>query len=317
MNPNQVVQLTVRSKSAGIRLDLYISLHTDGISRSRAAALIKATAVQLNGQTVKPSTIVQENDQVNLIIPAPKAINLTAQKIPIDIIFQNQDIVVVNKPPGLTVHPAPGHADGTLVNALLHLIPDLRGIGGEQRPGIVHRLDKDTSGLIIVAKSDFAHWHLSNQLKDRLVSKTYVALLNGMLTHDSGEIDQPIGRNPSNRKKMAVVSTGRDAITRYQVVKRFNFESADYTLVEAYPLTGRTHQIRVHFSSIGHPIVGDSTYGGRRSKVRHQLIDRQFLHAARLEFEMPSSRSSESSHVSFEAPLADDLKSLLEKIKGP
>ena len=193
----------------------------------------------------------------------------------------------------------------------MHAIPDLRGIGGEQRPGIVHRLDKNTSGLIIVAKNDYAHRHLSNQLKNRLVSKTYIALLNGKLGNDKGEIDEPIGRNPHNRKKMAVVSTGRDAITRYKVIERINFESSQYTLVEAYPLTGRTHQIRVHFSSIRHPLVGDSTYGGK-----HSRINRQFLHAARLEFEMPLSGSSASSRVSFEAPLPDDLNGLLQQFRA-
>ena len=184
MNLNQTMHFKVDSKNAGIRLDLYINLQVKGISRSRAAALIKTTNVQLNSQSAKPSTIVHENDEVQLIIPALKATYLTAQKIPLDIIYQNKDIVVVNKPPDLTVHPAPGHPDGTLVNALLHLIPDLRGIGGEQRPGIVHRLDKDTSGLIVVAKNDYAHKYLSDQLKNRLVSKTYVALLHGNLTND-------------------------------------------------------------------------------------------------------------------------------------
>jgi len=311
MKDNETLQVIVKQDSSGHRLDLFIQNQTEEISRSRAAALIRTGNIQINNKDAKPSSIVHVNDVITISVPAVQPLNLPAQEIPLDIIFQNENIVIINKSAGITVHPAPGHPDGTLVNALLHAIPDLRGIGGEQRPGIVHRLDKNTSGLIIVAKNDYAHRHLSNQLKNRLVSKTYIALLNGKLGNDKGEIDEPIGRNPHNRKKMAVVSTGRDAITRYKVLERINFESSQYTLVEAYPLTGRTHQIRVHFSSIRHPLVGDSTYGGK-----HSRINRQFLHAARLEFEMPLSGSSASSRVSFEAPLPDDLNVLLQQFRA-
>lgn len=307
MKHSETLQIKVDTNSSGSRLDLFIQNQTAEISRSRAAALIRAGNVQINNKSAKPSAIVHPNDVINIFIPESQPLSLPAQEIPIGIIFQNQDIVIVNKPAGLTVHPAPGHPDKTLVNALLHVIPDLRGIGGEQRPGIVHRLDKDTSGLIIVAKNDHAHRHLSSQLKNRLVHKTYIALLNGKLGSDSGEINEPIGRNPHNRKKMAIVSTGRDAITRYKVLERIDFASSHYTLIEAYPLTGRTHQIRVHFSSISHALVGDSTYGGK-----NPMLNRQFLHAARLEFEMPSSSPF---RASFEAPLPSDLNDLLQLLR--
>jgi 23S rRNA pseudouridine1911/1915/1917 synthase len=219
-------------------------------------------------------------------------------------IYQDGDIIVVDKPAGLTVHPAPGHPTGTLVNALLAACPDLKGISGTLRPGIVHRLDKDTSGLIVVAKNDWAMRSLQRQLKEREVRKTYLALVQGVPKPKEGLIEAPIGRNPRNRKKMAVVADGREASTKYRV--REEFAGGNYTLLEVEPVTGRTHQIRVHMAALGHPIVGDSTYG-RPSKV----VERQFLHAHKLAFAMPLGGRT----VEFESPLPADLREALNSLE--
>jgi 23S rRNA pseudouridine1911/1915/1917 synthase len=223
--------------------------------------------------------------------------------MPIAVVYQDAHMLVVNKPAGIAVHPGPGHPDRTLVNALLALVPDLKGIGGVQRPGIVHRLDKDTSGLMVVAKTDRAHASLTQQLKERRVKKTYVALVSGNVSQSEGEVDAPIARHPRHRKRMAIVQGGRDAVTRYKVVHRYS----GCTLVEAYPVTGRTHQIRVHLASLGHPLVADSVYGKTSA-----LVDRHFLHAARLGFYLPP---EEKEWREFESPLPDDLQSALDMLQ--
>jgi 23S rRNA pseudouridine1911/1915/1917 synthase len=226
-------------------------------------------------------------------------------------VYQDANLLVVDKPAGLTVHPAPGHRDGTLVNALLSIMPDLSGIGGELRPGIVHRLDKDTSGLMVVAKNDATHRSLARQLKDRVVQKAYLALVEGNVGRDSGTIHAPIARHPKHRQKMAIVEGGRDAVTEFRVLRRYapstTLRTSAYTLVEAHPVTGRTHQIRVHFASIGHPLVGDAVYGKRSS-----LVERHFLHAARLGFLLPP---NEEEKVEFESPLPPDLQAVLDALR--
>ena len=300
-------RFTVGEADAGVRVDTFVQARDAYFSRSRAAALAREGRVTVNGHPVKPSAIVRGGDLVVVVVPPPSPLELEPQNIPVGIVYENEQLVVVDKPAGLTVHPAPGHPDGTLVNALLALVPDLPGIGGVERPRIVHRLDKDTSGLIVVAKTDAAHRSLSRQMKERSVHKSYVALTTGTIRHAAGEIDAPIGRHPKQRKKMAVVEGGRSALTRYQVVERFDGPFGAFTLVDAHPVTGRTHQIRVHLASVGHPLVGDAVYG-RRS----QLVPRHFLHAARLEIALPP---DETERKTFEAPLPDDLSDALSELR--
>ena len=237
-------------------------------------------------------------------VPADQDTRPEAEAIPISILYQDTDIIVVDKPAGLTVHPAPGHPRGTLVNALLSAAPELRDVGEALRPGIVHRLDKDTSGLIVVAKNGRAQQALQSMLKEREVKKTYVALVRGVPEPNEGLIEAPIGRNPKNRKKMAVVAGGRQSSTKYRVVEVIG--DGRYALLEVEPVTGRTHQIRVHLSALGHPIVGDATYGGRSD-----LLNRQFLHAAKLSFAMPPSQRM----MEFESPLPADLRSTIETLR--
>ena len=300
-------RFTAGEPDAGSRVDTFVQARDAYFSRSRAAALAREGRVTVNGRAVKPSAIVRSGDVVVVVVPPPSPLDLAPQDIPVGIVYEDDHLVVVDKPAGLTVHPAPGHPDGTLVNALLALVADLPGIGGVERPGIVHRLDKDTSGLIVVAKTDAAHRSLSRQMKERSVQKSYVALTTGTMRDDDGEIDAPIGRHPKHRKKMAVVEEGRAALTRYRVMERFDGPHGRFTLVEAHPVTGRTHQIRVHLASIGHPIVGDAVYG-RRSP----LVPRHFLHAARLEIALPP---DETERKTFESPLPDDLADALSELR--
>jgi 23S rRNA pseudouridine1911/1915/1917 synthase len=300
--PNQAHHRYV-VEEAGIRLDRSVQAQRPDLSRSRCATLIREGWVLLNGNPAKPSTTLRAGDSVELTLPQPTSSTPAPEDIPIDVVYENSHILVVDKPAGLTVHPAPGHPDGTLVNALLAKVKDLSGIGGTQRPGIVHRLDKDTSGLMVVAKTDAAYRSLTRQLKKRRVSKTYLALVTGAMRHDEGAIDAPIGRSPRHRKKMAVVTTGgRDALTLYRVAERY----PSHTLMEARPVTGRTHQIRVHLAHLGHPLVGDGVYG--KASV---LVKRHFLHAAQLGFFMPP---EEQEWREFETPLPADLQSVLEML---
>jgi len=303
--PSPSRTLTVARAADGARLDRFVQLRCPDLSRSRGAALVRDGLVTVNDANVKPSSIVHAGDTVVVTVPPPTPTALVAQDIPITVVYEDEHLLVVNKPAGLTVHPAPGHPDGTLVNALLSLLPNLPGIGGEMRPGIVHRLDKDTSGLMMVAKNDAAHRSLTRQLRDRTVRKTYVALLTGRLKGDAGVIDGAIGRHPKQRKRMAIVEGGRASLTEYRVVRRYVERGAlgAATLVEAHPVTGRTHQIRVHFASLGHPLVGDPVYGKRSG-----LVERHFLHAARLAFHLPP---DEREWREFVAELPLDLQAAL------
>jgi 23S rRNA pseudouridine1911/1915/1917 synthase len=297
--------LELTADRSGERLDTFVARRCPELSRSHARRLIDEGLVTVDGRQGKPSQRVTAGLNVSVTIPPPEAIELAPEDIPLTIIYQDADIIVLDKPAGLTVHPAPGHPSGTLVNALLAACPDLRGIAGTLRPGIVHRLDKDTSGLMVVAKNDRAQRALQRQLKDRDVHKTYLALVHGVPKPREGLIEAPIGRHPKNRKKMAVVAGGREAITKYRV--REELAGGRYSLLEVEPVTGRTHQIRVHMAALGHPIAGDATYG-----KRSDIIARQALHASKLAFAMPLGGRA----VEFESPLPSDMREALERLRG-
>ncbi len=280
------------------RLDLYVAHHCPDVSRSRAHRLIEEGHVTVNGRVAKPSRPLQRGDRVVVRVPPPSPLDLVPEAIPLSVVYEDRDLLVIDKPAGLAVHPGAGRSRHTLVNALLARCPDLTGVGGVLRPGIVHRLDKDTSGLLLVAKNDRAHADLSRQLKERTVDKGYLALVTGRLEPGEGVIEGAIGRDPRNRKRMAVVDGGRPARTAYRVRERLD----GCTLVEVAPSTGRTHQIRVHLAAIGHPVVGDAVYGRPSA-----LVGRQFLHACRLGFRHPA----DGRPLLFESPLPADLQQAL------
>ena len=295
----------VSQEEKGKRLDTYIpSVDTD-ITRTSAQRLIEDGNILVNGKNAKVSYKIQENDKISVEIPEPKQIELKAQDIPIEIVYEDSDIIVVNKPKGMVVHPANGNPDGTLVNAIMAICKDsLSGIGGEIRPGIVHRIDKDTSGLLIVAKNDNSHVKMSEQIKNHEVKKTYIALVRGVFKENESTIDMPIGRSTSDRKKMAVNKNGKDAITHIKVLKRFD----KYTLLQVNIETGRTHQIRVHLSHIGYPIVGDYTYSNGKNEFD---VIGQCLHAQKLEFKHPITQKD----MCLEAELPQYFKDILDKLK--
>ncbi|MBU1036195.1 MAG: RluA family pseudouridine synthase [bacterium] len=290
-----------------IRIDLYLTQKEIYPSRSQIRNLIAQGKIRVNNNPVKPSYILKNGDVIDLALPENKELKIKAEAIPLDIIYEDEYLVVVNKPADMIVHPAGKIRSGTLVNALLYHCQDsLSGIGGVIRPGIVHRLDKDTSGLMVAAKNDFAHLDLSRQIKDHQVTKKYIALVHGNLRDDSGIIDAPIGRSLKNGKKMAVTEgKSREAITQFKVLKRFS----GYTLVEATLRTGRTHQIRVHLAFIGYPIVGDQLYGHRKQGLN---ISRQALHSHILGFVHPSSKK----YMEFSAPLPKDMQELIDCLEG-
>jgi 23S rRNA pseudouridine1911/1915/1917 synthase len=296
--------IRIRAQDDGPRLDRFLAEALPDLSRSFVQKLIAAGQVMVNNELPKASYSVQSGDLIVVRVPPPQPIDVQPEPIPLTIAYEDVDIVVVDKPAGMVVHPSHGHNSGTLVNALLAHCTELSGIGGSLRPGIVHRLDKDTSGLLIVAKNDRAHRHLQRQFRTRQVTKTYLALVEGQLPAPSGVIDAPIGRDPKERKRMAVTPGGREALTEYRVLEYF----AQHTFVEARPATGRTHQIRIHFSSIGHPVAGDRIYGYRKQRLP---LKRHFLHAARIAFRLPS--TGERLDLSSELPR--DLASVLEKLR--
>ena len=296
----------VSQEEKGKRLDAYIPSVDLDITRTSAQRLIEDGNILVNGKNAKVSYKIQENDKISVEIPKPKQIELKAQDIPIEIVYEDSDIIVVNKPKGMVVHPANGNPDGTLVNAIMAICKDsLSGIGGEIRPGIVHRIDKDTSGLLIVAKNDNAHVKMSEQIKNHEVKKTYIALVRGIFKENEATIDMPIGRSTSDRKKMAVNKNGKNAITHIKVLKRFN----KYTLLQVNIETGRTHQIRVHLSHIGYPIVGDYTYSNGKNEFD---VVGQCLHAQKLEFKHPITQKD----MCLEAELPQYFKDILDKLKN-
>ncbi len=288
------------------RLDVFLTEQMPHLSRSRIQNLIRDGRVLVNGSVpFKTGQMLEGGEEIRLTEPDAEPSTLRAEDIPLNIVFENDDLLIIDKPAGMVVHPAVGHASGTLANAALFHDPDLEGVGGEKRPGIVHRLDKDTSGLIVVAKNDSAHQWLQDQFKERTVSKTYLALVEGHPPTPSGRIEAPIGRDPSHRQKMAVTpeSRGRPSVTEYFTRETF----PAHTLLEAHPLTGRTHQIRVHLAFIGCPVAGDSVYG--RKKITLPLT-RQFLHAFRLKICLPD----ETQPRIFEAPLPAELQTCLDNL---
>lgn len=296
------------SECAPERLDKFLVNCLPDYSRSRLQGLIKDGFVKVNEkQAVKGGQIVEAGDQIEIVLPPPKPAGLVPEAIPLHIIFENKDLMVVNKPAGMVVHPAAGHSSGTLIQAALAHAPELEGIGGELRPGVVHRLDKDTSGLILIAKNDRAHRWLQDQFRLRKVKKIYLALVDGFPPTPTGRVEAPVGRDPAHRKQMAIVSLskGRASETEFRTLERFTM----HTYLEAHPLTGRTHQIRLHLAFIGCPIVGDTLYGHRHPTLP---LGRQFLHAARLTVTLPG----ESQPRQFEAPLPDDLEQTLAELRN-
>ena len=296
---------TIKVENNGIRLDAFVAENTE-FSRTNAQRLIKENKIKINGNSAKESYKVKIGDLVEIEDEEPKEIELKAQDIPIDILYEDNDIIVVNKPKGMVVHPANGNPDGTLVNAVMAKCKDsLSGIGGEIRPGIVHRLDKDTSGAIIVAKNDKAHINLSEQIKNHEVEKTYIALVKGIVSENEATINMPISRSTKDRKKMAVNKDGKNAITHFKVLERFD----KYTLLEVKIETGRTHQIRVHLSYIGYPIVGDEVYSNGKNEWG---IKGQCLHAKSLKFKHPIT----GKEMFIEAPMPEYFRNIIKDLES-
>lgn len=303
-----IKELTV-SENEKQRLDAYISQNTD-ISRSMVQKLLDEEKITVNDKIQKASYKVQAFDKIQINIETPKEVKIEPQDIPLDIVYEDNDILVVNKQKGLVVHPANGNPDGTLVNAIMaHCKDSLSGIGGELRPGIVHRLDKDTSGLLIIAKNDKAHIQVSQQIKDREVKKTYIALVRGTIVEDEATINMPIGRSTKDRKKMAVTKNGKEAVTHFKVLNRYTTNKGSYTLLEIKIDTGRTHQIRVHMAEIGHPIIGDGVYSNGKNEFG---VEGQCLHARRLEFVHPIT----GKEMKLEAPLPEYFKKIIEQLES-
>ena len=301
-------KLTLRTTEtdAGGRLDAYLAANLEATTRSAAVKLIEGGQVQVNGKVPAKNYKLRGNEEIAVELPDPEPIALVAQDIPLDIVYEDADVIVVNKPKGLVVHPAPCHPEGTLVNALMfHCGDSLSGIGGELRPGIVHRIDRDTSGLIIAAKNDLSHQGLSNQLQDHTLSRVYHCIVTGNLREDSGTVDAPIGRHGVDRKKMAVVADGRRAVTHWRVLERFQ----GYTYVECRLETGRTHQIRVHMAHTGHPILGDTVYGNKKAVPG---LQGQCLHAVGLRFIHP--RTGEP--VELSCGLTEEFETQLKKLRA-
>jgi 23S rRNA pseudouridine1911/1915/1917 synthase len=302
---SKAISLTADSSSAGMRIDLFLSGKSDVLTRSRVQKLVEKKLVMVNSEICDDKNYrIKAGDQVVISLAVPEELAALPEEIELDIIYEDKDLLVINKKRGMVVHPAPGHQDGTLVNALLGHCTDLSGIGGVIRPGIVHRLDKDTSGLLIVAKNDCAHNALSEQLKARTLKRVYFALVCGRVVPHRGRIEAPVGRHLKHRKKMAVIAGGRDAATRYRVIKHYKH----YSLLKLKLETGRTHQIRVHMAHIGFPVVGDPLYGpGSHGDLPGDLASPQALHAKALSFEHPRTGMK----MTFSAPLPNVFRKLL------
>jgi len=293
--------LNLKVDQIGTRLDKFVAEACPDISRTRIQKLIESGHITVNGETVKSGFRLEKGQQITVVVPAPAPSIMLAEDIPLNILYEDNDLLVVDKPAGMTVHPGAGNHDHTLANAVLAHVPEME-TDETERPGIVHRLDKNTSGLIIVAKNPTAHMKLSDQFQNRQVVKVYITLVKGYLTPESGTIEADIGRDPKHRQRMAVVSNGKPSTTGYKVIEYIG----DFSLLEIRPKTGRTHQIRVHLAAIGFPIVGDGVYGGQS-----ELISHQFLHAAELEFNLPS--SGERRH--FISPLPEELTRVLDELR--
>ena len=299
------IRLRASEESKNQRLDAFLASSLDGLTRSQATRLIESGEVAVNGRAVSKSYKLAGGEDIAVTLPEPEPVEAVPQDIPLDVVYEDADVIVVNKPSGMVVHPAPGHPDGTLVNALLyHCAGTLSGIGGALRPGIVHRIDRDTSGLIIAAKNDAAHQYLSAQLADHTLARTYECIVVGALREDRGTVDAPIARHPTDRKRMAVVVGGREAVTHWEVIARY----PGYTHVRCRLETGRTHQIRVHMAYIGHPILGDTVYGAKKEVPG---LTGQCLHAVGLRFLHPRTHEV----VELSCPLPDEFTRMLQKIR--
>ncbi len=300
------MNIKVNEENVGKRIDSFIPMVQEDISRSMVQKLIEQKNIKVNGKETKHSYKLKLNDEIEIFVPEAKEINLKAQDIPLNVIYEDNDIIVINKPKGMVVHPANGNPDGTLVNAVMNKCKDsLSGIGGEIRPGIVHRLDKDTSGAIIVAKNDKAHIALSEQLKNHEVKKTYLALVRGIIKENEATINMPIARSKKDRKKMDVDKDGKEAITHFKVLERYKNK---YTLLQINLETGRTHQIRVHLSHIGYPIIGDEVYSNGKNEWN---VSGQCLHAWKLEFIHPITGEK----ISLEAEIPEYLKNIIKELE--
>ena len=299
------ILLRASEESKNQRLDAFLASSLDGLTRSQATRLIESGEVAVNERAVSKSYKLAGGEDIAVTLPEPEPVEAVPQDIPLDVVYEDADVIVVNKPSGMVVHPAPGHPDGTLVNALLyHCAGTLSGIGGALRPGIVHRIDRDTSGLIIAAKNDAAHQYLSAQLADHTLARTYECIVVGKLREDRGTVDAPIARHPTDRKRMAVVAGGREAVTHWEVIARY----PGYTHVRCRLETGRTHQIRVHMAYIGHPILGDTVYGAKKEVPG---LTGQCLHAVGLRFLHPRTHEV----VELSCPLPDEFTRMLQKIR--
>ena len=314
--PESSVIFTVPEADVGARLDAFLASHIEDWSRARLQRLIEDGDVLVNGRAAKASYKLRAADEIEAELTALPPTSFLPEDIPIDVVYEDNDLIVLNKPAGIVVHPGAGAKTGTLANALAFHFQNLSTAGGVARPGIVHRLDKDTSGLLVAAKTEQAHGNLADQFREREVFKSYVALVHGQLERDRGEIDEPIARDPRHRTRMAIVRGGRSALSIYRARERFD----RFTLVDVELKTGRTHQIRVHLAWIKHPVVGDETYGSGRDKtvadrtIRSQIgqLGRQFLHAEKLGFTHPKS----GERLNFTSPLPHELKELLKSISG-
>ena len=295
----------VKDKDQGTRIDKYLSDVIEGKSRSFIQGLIEKDSIKVNGKIPKSNYKLKALDEIEVILPEPEVLNVEAENIPIDIIYEDEDVVVVNKAQGMVVHPAPGNYNGTLVNALLYHCKNLSSINGVIRPGIVHRIDKDTSGVLVIAINDEAHTFLSEQLKDHSMKREYYALIEGRLKNDRGTIDKSLGRSKKDRLKIGIVEGGKRAVTHYEVIERYN----GYTLIKCVLETGRTHQIRVHMASIGFPLVGDPLYGFKRQKFK---VEGQVLHAKTLGFIHPRTKK----YMEFTTDLPEYFTNILNKLRN-
>lgn len=295
----------IDNDNVGIRIDKYLNDIFEDKSRSYLQGLIEKEYIKVNNKCIKSNYKLRLNDKIEIILPEPEVLKVDPEDIPIDILYEDNDVIVVNKSKGMVVHPAPGNYNGTLVNAILYHCRDLSSINGVIRPGIVHRIDKDTSGVLVIAKNDEAHNFLSEQLKNHTMKREYYALTEGIITNDEGVIDKPLGRNKNDRLKYAIVEGGKRAVTHYNVLERYN---KGYTLVKCVLETGRTHQIRVHMASIHHPLVGDPLYGLKKQRIK---ANGQMLHARVLGFIHPTTRE----YMEFTTDLPDEFQSVIDSLR--
>ena len=303
---DEIKNFLVGEDEEGDRLDVYLSEQLGDMSRSYIQKIIKDKKVEVNGKVEKAKYLVKEDDKIKIEIPTPKLLEVVPQNIPIDIVYEDNDVLIVNKPQNMVVHPAPGNYENTLVNAILYHCKDkLSSINGVIRPGIVHRIDKDTSGLLMIAKNNNAHNSLAEQLKDHSITREYEFICHGVVKEDKVTVDKPLGRNPKDRLKMAIVKDGKHAVTHFEVIQRFD----NFTHMRARLETGRTHQIRVHALSINHPLLGDPVYGPKNSKFK---LDGQTLHAKKIGFIHPTTNE----YIEFNSELPDYFKNIIKKLEN-